>query len=207
MVATAFVQPVLAVDIGEILVGLVALIFVIIKQLLEANKSAGANRAKLPVPPPPQPQQPNKGTAPAAGQQADPLRAQVEEFLRRAGRPAQPTQPRPSERPPQQAPLVGSSCWSIARHNRPSSETSANRCGRPSGGRRRHLNRPADQTKHVRFVRPRKNADEKAWPNTSLKRCRLAPTIWPNRRRNWGSGSLRKISNSTFRSNQNLIMR
>src|SRR5204863_4406928 len=52
-------------------------------------------RPKSPVVPQPQPQNPNKAPAPAAGQQADPLRAQVEEFLRRAGRPVQPNQPRP----------------------------------------------------------------------------------------------------------------
>src|SRR3954467_7856747 len=96
MTIVALVQPVLAgIDIGEILVGLVALIFVIIRQLLEANRNAGMNRPKAPVVPPPQPQNPNKAPGPIAGQQADPLRAQVEEFLRRAGRPAQPNQPRP----------------------------------------------------------------------------------------------------------------
>ena len=100
MVIVALVQPVLSgVDIGEILVGFVALIFVIIRQLLEANKNAGVNRPKPPVVPQPQPQNPNKAPAPAAGQQADPLRAQVEEFLRRAGRPAQPNQPRPQSAP------------------------------------------------------------------------------------------------------------
>src|SRR6185369_9817565 len=92
-----------AIDISEILVGLVALIFVIIRQLLEANKAAGVNRAKPPLVP--QPQQPNEGLAPVAapaqaGQQADPLRAQVEEFLRRAGRPAQQNQPRPPQGKP-----------------------------------------------------------------------------------------------------------
>jgi hypothetical protein len=96
MSVVAFVQPVLAVDIGEVLVGLVALIFVIIKQLLEANKNAGVKRAQQPLPPQPPPQNPNKApaAAPAAGQQADPLRAQVEEFLRRAGRAVQPNQSR-----------------------------------------------------------------------------------------------------------------
>jgi hypothetical protein len=98
----AFVQPILAVDIGEVLVGLVALIFVIIRQLFEANKNAGANRAKPPAIPQPQPQNPNKAPGPAAGQQADPLRAQVEEFLRRAGRPAQPNQPRSKSAPASQ---------------------------------------------------------------------------------------------------------
>src|SRR4029079_7363971 len=95
MIIVAFVQPVLAVDIGEVLVGLVALIFVIIRQLYEANKNAGAHRAKPPAIPQPQPQNPNKAPGPAAGQQADPLRAQVEEFLRRAGQASQQNQPRP----------------------------------------------------------------------------------------------------------------
>jgi hypothetical protein len=102
MFAITFIQPIFAIDIGEILVGLVALIFVIIRQLLEANKAAGVNRIKPPAAPP-QPQQANQGPAPAAaqaGQQADPLRAQVEEFLRRAGRPAQQNQPRPPQGKP-----------------------------------------------------------------------------------------------------------
>ena len=93
MVISAFVQPVLAIDLGEILVGLVALIFVIIRALFEANKNAGANRANPAGMQQPQPQNPNRAPAPAAGQQADPLRAQVEEFLRRAGRPGQQNQP------------------------------------------------------------------------------------------------------------------
>jgi hypothetical protein len=93
MMILAFVQPVLAIDLGEILVGLVALIFVIIRQLFEANKNAGANRAKPLAMPQAEPQNPNRAPAPAAGQQADPLRAQVEEFLRRAARPAQQNQP------------------------------------------------------------------------------------------------------------------
>jgi len=96
----------LAVDIGEILVGLVALIFVIIRQLLEANKNAGVNRVKPPPIPQPQPQNANKVPVPAAGQQADPLRAQVEEFLRRAGRQPQQNQPRPQSRPTSQIEIL-----------------------------------------------------------------------------------------------------
>jgi hypothetical protein len=102
MVVVAFLQPVLAVDVGEILVGLVALIFVIIRQLLEANKNAGVNRVKPPVIPQAQPQNPNKAPGPAAGQQADPLRAQVEEFLRRAGRPVQQGQSKSQSGQPSQ---------------------------------------------------------------------------------------------------------
>jgi hypothetical protein len=101
MVAVAVIQPLLAMDISEILVGLVALIFVIIRQLLEANKNAGVKRAKPPAisQPQPQSQNPNRPPAPAAGQQADPLRAQVEEFLRRAGQASQQNQPRPQPGP------------------------------------------------------------------------------------------------------------
>jgi hypothetical protein len=87
-----FFQPLLAVDISEIIVGLIALVFVIIRQLLEANKAAGVNRPKPPVVPQPQPPQANKAPVAAGGQQADPLRAQVEEFLRRAAQPAQQKQ-------------------------------------------------------------------------------------------------------------------
>lgn len=91
------VQPLLAIDIGEVIVGLVALIFVIVRQLFEANKKAAP---KAPRGAPAAPQQPPKfpQAAPpaAAGQQADPLRAQVEEFLRRAGRPQGQPQPAPA---------------------------------------------------------------------------------------------------------------
>jgi hypothetical protein len=99
MIAVTIIQPVLAIDIGEVLVGLVALVLVIVRQLLEANKNAGVKRAQQPSPQAPQLQNPNKAPAPAAGQQADPLRAQVEEFLRRAGRPAK-KKPPPTHPPP-----------------------------------------------------------------------------------------------------------
>lgn len=86
-------------DIGELLIGLVVFIIFIIRQIVEANKQAKPQRAKAPFAPQPQPQQ-AKGAAQQGGQQADSLRAQVEEFLRRAGRPAQgqpPAPPRPSQ--------------------------------------------------------------------------------------------------------------
>jgi hypothetical protein len=81
-----FVQPILA-DITHLIFGLVALIILILRQLFEANKQAAPPKPRLPAVPPPQPV--NKGAAPVGGQQADALRAQVEEFLRRAGRPPQ----------------------------------------------------------------------------------------------------------------------
>ena len=95
MVFLAFVQPLFAIDVGEIVVGLVALIIVIIRQLIEANRTAGAKPPKPPVAPKPLQPEPIQAPMPAGGQQADPLRAQVEEFLRRAGQPAGQKQPQP----------------------------------------------------------------------------------------------------------------
>jgi hypothetical protein len=106
MAVVAFVQPVLALDVGQIVVGLIALVMVIVRQLLEANKNAGVKRAQQPLPQPPQPQNPNKAPAAGAGQQADPLRAQVEEFLRRAGRPAEQNPPRPQPAPASQIEML-----------------------------------------------------------------------------------------------------
>ncbi|HEX5471633.1 MAG TPA: hypothetical protein VFW73_07085 [Lacipirellulaceae bacterium] len=111
-------QPALA-DIGEVLMGLVAVIFLVVRQILEANRQAGPQRPR--VPQAPQPQAGNKPPIPqGAGQQADPLRAQVEDFLRRANRPPQPGQraqppvgpqramlQQPQQRPSQPAPSSG----------------------------------------------------------------------------------------------------
>src|SRR5215213_6466234 len=107
MVVVAF-QPLLALDVGQIVVGLIALALVIIRQLLEANKNAGVKRVQQPLPQPPQAQNPNRPPAPAmpAGQQADPLRAQVEEFLRRAGRPAEQNPQRPQPAPVSQIEML-----------------------------------------------------------------------------------------------------
>lgn len=103
----AHIQPILAFDIPEIIFGLIALIFVIIRQLFEANKAAGANRPKPGIP---QPQRPNapQAAAPVAigGEQADPLRAQVEEFLRRASQSAQPKQAKPDAGKPSQIEML-----------------------------------------------------------------------------------------------------
>ena len=86
-------QPLLA-DIGEIIggiVGLVALLFWVIKQISEAGKAMGGQPAQ-PAGEMPQAQAAPQGAPRPAGQQADPLRNQVEEFLRRAGRGQQPNQ-------------------------------------------------------------------------------------------------------------------
>jgi hypothetical protein len=85
-------MPLILADIVEVLgslMGLVVLVMWVIRQIVEANKQAGPPKGRPQAAPQPlQPQaqpQPPRG-AQQAGQQADPLRSQVEEFLRRAGR-------------------------------------------------------------------------------------------------------------------------
>jgi hypothetical protein len=107
----------LAIDIGDI-IRLVLIFGVlaawVIRQLMVANKPQGQARHQ-PAPQRPAPQQQRRGPAAApvagqvgpggpAGQQADPLRDQVEEFLRRAGRQQQENPPRAAERQAQAAP-------------------------------------------------------------------------------------------------------
>ncbi len=80
-------------DIGEVLgaiVGLVALVLWVIQRIVEAAKDAKPAGGR-PVGVPPQAQAAPGGPQPL-GQQADPLRNQVEEFLRRAGRGQPPNQ-------------------------------------------------------------------------------------------------------------------
>jgi hypothetical protein len=82
----------LAVDIGELIgsvIGLAALVLWVIKQIVESNKEVGPQKARPAAAPQPQPQ----AAANPAGQQADPLRHQVEDFLRRSGRGPQGQQP------------------------------------------------------------------------------------------------------------------
>ena len=86
-----FAPPLILADFVELigsLMGLVVLVMWVIRQIVEANKQAGPPKGRPQVAPQqPQPQvqpQPARGV-PQAGQQADPLRNQVEEFLRRAG--------------------------------------------------------------------------------------------------------------------------
>lgn len=95
--------PVLLADIGEIIGSAIALFMTllwVLKQVFEAKKEApraggGAAAAGKPAPA----QAPAAAAGKPAGQQADPLRAQVEEFLRRAGRGQQGNQPRGQQRP------------------------------------------------------------------------------------------------------------
>jgi len=97
--------------IGEVVGGVVAvLVFVIwvVGQILDTKKQMGQPRGRQQPAPrpgqrrPPQPRgQPPMPAAGRAGQQADPLRDQVEAFLRRARGQQQPNQPRAVQRPPQ----------------------------------------------------------------------------------------------------------
>jgi len=75
------------------LIGLAVLVLWVIRQIVEANQQAAPPREA----PPAEPQPAKAGAPAAAGKQADPLRNQVEEFLRRAGR--QPQAGQPQRRP------------------------------------------------------------------------------------------------------------
>jgi hypothetical protein len=90
-------HPILLADIFELFGGVAGLIFLVmwvIKQIVEANKQAAPPRGRPPVAQQPQ----AKPAVQAAGRQADPLRDQVEDFLRRAGRGPQAGQPGPAQR-------------------------------------------------------------------------------------------------------------
>ncbi|MCC7476563.1 MAG: hypothetical protein IT425_14325 [Pirellulales bacterium] len=104
----------LGINLVEIGLAVMVVLFAIIKQLVEANQAANKKRERpRPVPQPQrEPVEPPRGMVNAGaggGQQADPLRGQVEEFLRRAGRlpeAEQPASPREIEkrRPPSPEP-------------------------------------------------------------------------------------------------------
>jgi hypothetical protein len=98
------IQPLFAAfDLIHILYGLGVLVFLIIRQIAEASRKPGVPRVQGPAVQ--KPQVPG-GPAPAeAGQQADQLRVQVEEFLRRAGKAAQPNQPKQQTRQKKAAPV------------------------------------------------------------------------------------------------------
>jgi hypothetical protein len=88
--------PILLADFVEVIasvVGLFGLLMWVIKQIVESGKQVGPQRGR-PQAPAPQPQ----GDIKAAGQQADPLRNQVEEFLRRSGRGPMPNKPGAEQR-------------------------------------------------------------------------------------------------------------
>lgn len=89
-------------DVIKVVIGVGVLLFAILKQVFEANKKAGKKAAAAG-------QQPQGGPKPmpaAGGQQADPLRSQVEEFLRRAGQKNQGGQQAPGQRPASEIELL-----------------------------------------------------------------------------------------------------
>lgn len=93
-----------AADWWQILAGLIFFVLYGLGQLLGAREDANKRKARPRPPRPPRPPQPaGKPRAPGApANQADPLRAEVEEFLRRAqGKQAEPRQPaKPQAAPP-----------------------------------------------------------------------------------------------------------
>lgn len=142
-------QPILAADFTQIAITLVLIFFAAMKALFEANKQPAPKWG--PVAPPqlpkgPRPPMPN-APQPVGGQQADQLRNQVEEFLRRAGRPPQAaepkqqvSQPRPTSeiellvgdvpREPQSRPAIGEKLPSAARSSGPDKQRSGRRSKR-----------------------------------------------------------------------------
>jgi hypothetical protein len=91
--------PLILADIFELLgslVGLLVLVMWVIRQIVEANKQAGPPKGQPAAAPQPPQGQPQPARPPQVGQQADPLRNQVEDFLRRAGRVRQGNQQGPA---------------------------------------------------------------------------------------------------------------
>ncbi len=105
-----------AADWWEIAVGLIFFVLYGIGQLMGAREEAQKKKARPLRPKPQAPQAPQPGAPARPPNQADPLRAEVEEFLRRAqGKPAgqqPPAQPKPArpqrQRAAQQQPLESS---------------------------------------------------------------------------------------------------
>jgi hypothetical protein len=124
---STFLPPLLAADFIHLIIPLLAVIFAVLKHLFDPSKPATKQPGGPLVAgnPKPKPAENLAKPAPATGQQADQLRNQVEEFLRRSGRPQQAAQPTPaaqqrpkseiemlvlppsrsSERPPMPAPM------------------------------------------------------------------------------------------------------
>jgi hypothetical protein len=95
-------QIVVLADIGEIIGAVMAVLVPllwVIKQISEATKQGKPAEVAQPAAEPVAPRQAEpQAPRQAAGQQADPLRNQVEEFLRRAGRGPQGARVRPASR-------------------------------------------------------------------------------------------------------------
>ena len=99
-------------ELVSVLVGLVFLVIWVINQINDARKKQAAEAGR----PVDVPLEPMEAAAPQAGApgggQADPLRAQVDEFLRRAGQ--QPKPPAPPRHGPRKTRL---SCCSTSRRS------------------------------------------------------------------------------------------
>lgn len=142
-------QPILAADFTQIAITLVLIFFAAMKALFEANKQPAPKRG--PVVPPQLPKDPRlpipNAPQQVGGQQADQLRSQVEEFLRRAGRPpqaAEPNQQAPQPRPkseiellvgemprePQSRPAIGAKLPSAVRPTAPEKQRGGRRSKR-----------------------------------------------------------------------------
>ncbi|MEX2318080.1 MAG: hypothetical protein WD669_13060 [Pirellulales bacterium] len=104
----AFFNPPLLADAGQTIIAVIVSLIVLARwifgQIQDAKKQAARQAGQRPPQRPPQagaarPQKP-AGAAGQIGQQADPLRDQVEEFLRRSRQQQQPNQSRAAQRPP-----------------------------------------------------------------------------------------------------------
>src|SRR6478609_1983353 len=95
------IQPLLGFDFTELIITAIVLIAAVIKQLFDASsKTAKKTGPMMPAQPPQRAVPGGPKPVPAGGQQADALRSQVEEFLRRAGGQPQTNQaPPPTLRP------------------------------------------------------------------------------------------------------------
>ncbi len=105
----ALALPLLAAvaDWMQVVGALVVLVFAVMKQLLDASKKANAKKRPEAPATRIEPKQKSDSTMQkpqTGGQQADQLRSQVEEFLRRAGRPPQAGKPPAPPDMPQQRP-------------------------------------------------------------------------------------------------------
>lgn len=103
------IQPLLGFDFTELIITAIVLIFAVMKQLFDASGKAAKKAAgqSMPAQPPQRPVAGGPKPVPAGGQQADALRSQVEEFLRRAGGQPQTNQaPPPTQRPASEIELL-----------------------------------------------------------------------------------------------------
>jgi hypothetical protein len=179
-------QFVLLADIGEVVgavIGLLALIGWIIQKVAEANNKQPVP-ARRPQPPQAQPQPAAQGgAARPVGQQADALRSQVEEFLRRAGQAQQGNQARPPQRRPQPAVTeieVLLDDDALAPERRPPSEPLRPSPGRPAAPQPTAARTPAVSSGEMRpprrpvTPRKRKTLAERADERAAARARRLA---------------------------------